>query len=229
MLNSILINIISIFLSLAIFAGYYNASTSFDLMLFNNIISQYAIILIFVFIISFISLYLYDTDDRYNVRPKNKFSMSVFRLISKLIHITTIIIVCDSLFIDNFLGLEFHDNPFFTYIGIAVSSIAITLFISSKITLGKNYSPCYDQRKPKKIISSGLYKYVRHPIYSSNVLLLVGTFIISGSYLMLINILILSLFYIISAYREEKYLVNSFTYYKTYSKNTGMFIPRYKK
>ena len=123
----------------------------------------------------------------------------------------------------------FHDNSFFSYIGISISSIAIALFISSKITLGKNYSPCYDQRKPKSITSSGLYKYVRHPIYTSNVLLLIGTFVISGSYLMLINIFILSLFYIISAYREEKYLINNFSYYSTYSRKTGMFIPKYRK
>ena len=59
--------------------------------------------------------------------------------------------------------------------------------------------------------------------------LLVGTLVISGSYLMIINIFILSLFYAISAYKEEKYLINNFNYYKSYSKNTGMFIPRYKK
>ena len=229
MLNSMLVNASAILLSFAIFLGYYNANTGFDLIELNNLVAQYGIMLIFIFIISFISLYLYDSDDSYNKRPKNRFSISLFRVISKFIHVTTVVIVCDSLFIENFLGLEFHDNIFFIYIGIAISSIAITLFISSKITLGKNYSPCYDQRKPKSIISSGLYKYVRHPIYSSNVLLLVGTFIISGSYLMLVNILILSLFYAISAYREEKYLINNFTYYKAYSKNTGMFIPRYKK
>ena len=229
MLNSILINVFAVILSFGIFIGQYNGSISFDLIFLTDIISKHAVILVFVSIISFISLYLYDSDYRYDKRPKNAFSVSLFRLVSKFIHITTIIIVCDSLFIDNFLGLEFHDNIFFSYLGVAISSIAITLFISSKISLGKNYSPCYDQRKPKNITSSGLYKYVRHPIYTSNVLLLVGTFIISGSYLMIINILILSLFYAISAYREEKYLINNFTYYKTYSKNTGMFVPRYKK
>ena len=229
MLNTILINVFALLLSFGIFAGHYTGKNSFDLAVFSKLISEHAIILIFLFIISSVSLYLYNSDDRYNKRVKNKFSLSVFRLISKFIHVTTIIIVSDSLLISNFLGFEFHDNAFFTYIGIAISSIAITLFISSKITLGNNYSPCYDQRKPNNITSSGLYRYIRHPIYSSNVLLLVGTFIISGSYLMLINILILSLFYAVSAYREEKYLVNNFTYYKTYSKNTGMFIPRYKK
>ena len=156
-------------------------------------------------------------------------SISIFKIISKVIHFTTIVIVCDSILMENFLNLEFHDNPLFTNIGISVSSIAISLFISSKIALGNNYSPCYDQRKPKNITSSGLYKYVRHPIYSSNILLLIGALLISGSYLMLINIFIISFFYVLSAYREEKYLINNFSYYSSYSKKTGMFIPRYRK
>ena len=229
MLNTISINLFALVISFAILMIEGGGNASFDLLFLRESIFEHIGILLSIFIISSISLYLYDNDTRYDKRPKNKFSLHIFKLIAKFIHITTIIIVFDSLLIDNFLGLEFHDNIFFTYLGISISSIAIALFISSKITLGKNYSPCYDQRKPKDIISSGIYKYVRHPIYSSNLLLLIGTFIISGSYLMIINIMILSLFYVISAYREEKYLINNFTYYKTYSKNTGMFIPRYKK
>jgi len=205
-------------------AYFYQVDTNIQ-----SLISENIIVLLFVFVISIISLYLYDNDDSYNKKPKNKFSLSVFKIVSKLIHVTTIIIVCDSILIDNFLGLEFHDNLLFSYIGISISTIAISFFISSKITLGKNYSPCYDQRKPKNITSSGLYKYVRHPIYSSNILLLIGTFMISGSYLMLVNIFILSFFYTISAYREEKYLITNFNYYNGYSKKTGMFLPKYRK
>ena len=223
MLRILTINLIALIVSFII-AFFYKVDSNIQTLISENII-----VLLFVFVISLISLYLYDNDTTYNKKPKNKFSLSIFKMISKLIHVTTIIIVCDSVLIDNFLGLEFHDNLLFTYIGISISTIAISLFISSKITLGKNYSPCYDQRKPKNITSSGLYKYVRHPIYSSNILLLIGTFMISGSYLMLVNIFILSFFYTISAYREEKYLITNFTYYNGYSKKTGMFLPKYRK
>ena len=116
-----------------------------------------------------------------------------------------------------------------SFLGISFSTIAITLFVSSKISLGNNYSPCYDNRVPKIINKTGLYKYVRHPMYSSNILLLIGTLMISGSYLMLINIILLSSFYIIAAYREEKYLINKFPSYSQYSKKTGMFVPKYWK
>ena len=223
MLRILTINLIALIVSFII-AFFYKVDSNIQTLISENII-----VLLFVFVISLISLYLYDNDTIYNKKPKNKFSLSIFKMISKLIHVTTIIIVCNSVLIDNFLGLEFHDNLLFTYIGISISTIAISLFISSKITLGKNYSPCYDQRKPKNITSSGLYKYVRHPIYSSNILLLIGTFMISGSYLMLVNIFILSFFYTMSAYREEKYLITNFNYYNGYSKKTGMFLPKYRK
>jgi len=223
MLRILIINLIALIVSFII-AFFYKVDSNIQTLISENII-----VLLFVFVISLISLYFYDNDTIYNNKPKNKFSLSIFKMISKLIHVTTIIIVCDSVLIDNFLGLEFHDNLLFTYIGISISTIAISLFISSKITLGKNYSPCYDQRKPKNITSSGLYKYVRHPIYSSNILLLIGTFMISGSYLMLVNIFILSFFYTISAYKEEKYLITNFNYYNGYSKKTGMFLPKYRK
>jgi len=229
MIQALSVNILSVFFSLIILSIYQFNNSILDVSLIKSILQKNSIILLAVLTISTISLYLYNSDKKYLKKSKNRFSLKLFRYISVFIHISTIVIVCDSLFIDNFLDLEFHDNIFYMYIGISLSVIAITLFISSKISLGKNYSPCYDQRAPKTVITSGLYKYIRHPIYSANILLLIGVLLISGSYLMLINILILSFYYIISAYREEKYLINKFSYYNTYSKKTGMFIPKYRK
>ena len=229
MIQALSVNIISVIFSLIVLSVYQFNNTTFDINLIKSIVEKNLLIVLLVFAISTISLYLYNSDKKYLKKSKNRFSLKLFRYISMFIHISTIVIVCDSLFIDNFLDLEFHDNIFYVYIGVSLSVIAISLFISSKITLGKNYSPCYDQRAPKSITTSGLYKYIRHPIYSSNILLLIGVLLISGSYLMILNILILSLYYIVSAYREERYLINKFSYYNTYSKKTGMFIPRYRK
>ena len=229
MISTAIINIFALIFSFFIIGLNLFSNNSLTFPILKNLIYDNIIIIMFIVAVSSISLYLYEIDNRYYKRKSNLISISIFKIISKVIHFTTIIIVCDSILIENFLNLEFHDNPLFTNIGISVSSIAISLFISSKITLGNNYSPCYDQRKPKNITSSGLYKYVRHPIYSSNILLLIGALLISGSYLMLINIFIISFFYVLSAYREEKYLINNFSYYSSYSKKTGMFIPRYRK
>ena len=197
-----------------------------NILINTNIIST-----LFYIAVALISIVMYHKSNAdYNSKTKKIHSIASFVYIYKYIQLSTFAVCIVSIWVNHRYLFELYtNNDMLAYTGIAISGLAITLFAISRFSLGNNYSPCYDQRKPKTIISSGLYKYVRHPIYSSNVLLLVGTFIISGSYLMLVNILILSLFYAISAYREEKYLINNFTYYKAYSKNTGMFIPRYKK
>lgn len=194
----------------------------------NSIISN-LILLSFILLISILSQYYYENDSSYKRRSKNIFSFNIFKSISKYIHVSTIIIAINAILIQNFLELDFHNSLALRYLGVSFSAIAITLFISSKISLGNNYSPCYDHRTPKFINKTGLYKYVRHPMYSSNILLLIGTLMISGSYLMFINIILLTFFYIMSAFKEEKYLINKFPNYSTYSKKTGMFIPKYWK
>ena len=186
-------------------------------------------ILLYIYTISIISFYFYNSDKVYLRNKKSNISLKVFSIISEFIHITSVVICINSVLLDYFIYMEIHNSSDIRYIGVAISSIAIALFISSKVSLGKNYSPCYDQRIPDNITTGGIYKFVRHPIYLSNILLLFGIFIISGSFLIIGNFLLLVVFYTISAFREEKYLINKFPEYLSYSKKTGMFIPKYWK
>ena len=50
MLNTILINVFALLLSFGIFAGHYTGKNSFDLAVFSKLISEHAVILIFLFI-----------------------------------------------------------------------------------------------------------------------------------------------------------------------------------
>jgi len=196
---------------------------------FQSIIKEYYLILAYIFTISIISYYFYESESSYKNKNGNSISVKVFRYISEFIYISSIIISINSILIDDFLFLEFHNNINIMYMGISLSAFSIALFISAKISLGNNYSPCFDQKKPNKIVNSGLYRYMRHPIYTSNILLVLSILIISGSYLMVVNLSLITAFYIISAFREERYLISKFSNYRRYSDKTGMFIPKYKK
>ena len=227
MMNSILGSFFILSLSI-IFSIYYQnglSQFSFKMIQYNN---NY-LFFIFVLLVSSVSRFYYSKDNSYLKRSKNKFSLYIFKYLSDIIHASTLFILVCSVMNEDFLSLDFHNQVNLRYLGVSISSIAITFFISSKISLGKNYSPCFDQRTPSSITTDGIYKFVRHPIYSSNILLLIGVLFISGSYLIVVNIILLSLFYIISAYREERYLLNKFSSYRTYSSKTGMFIPKYRK
>tara|TARA_Y100001970_G_scaffold219242_1_gene268980 strand:- start:52 stop:408 length:357 start_codon:yes stop_codon:yes gene_type:complete len=115
------------------------------------------------------------------------------------------------------------------YAGIAVSGVAITLFAMSRFSLGKNYSPCYDSYMPKNLKTTGIYSLVRHPIYSSNILLMIGIFISTGSLIIAANTLVLFIYYALSALIEEKAIAKRFPKYESYKRKTGMFLPNFAR
>jgi len=101
----------------------------------------------------------------------------------------------------------------------------MAFFISAKLSLGEHYSPCFDSFVPRDIVQEGLYRYIRHPIYASNILLLIGVFIACGSLWILFNIILLGIYYMNSALREELVLLEEFPNYGEYSNHTNRFIP----
>ncbi|MGM0934451.1 MAG: methyltransferase family protein [Bacteroidota bacterium] len=75
------------------------------------------------------------------------------------------------------------------------------------------------------LITHGLFKYVRHPIYSGILLSAFALALYLGSgYKLLIAFLLLILFYFKSSY-EEKLLLQKFPEYKEYMKRSGRFLP----
>jgi protein-S-isoprenylcysteine O-methyltransferase Ste14 len=111
-------------------------------------------------------------------------------------------------------------------IGSLVCMLSISLFIKATRDLGESYSPCYDSYKPHQLITRGLYSLIRHPIYTSNILLLTGLFFISGNTIILLNTLTLIVFYYRAAIFEEKVFTKIFPEYSAYSKRTNRFLPR---
>ena len=212
--------------TLMLYIAFFDNSITYSSII-NSANLNY-IIIIYILSISFISDLLYNNSNNNNSQKLDE-SLSSFKYISLFIRLFTVIIATCSILIDDFFGYEFHDNQLLIYSGISMSAIAISLFISAKISLGSNYSDCFAQKKPNKIVKTGLYSTVRHPIYTSNIILVLSVLVISGSYLIFISLILITLFYTISAFREERYLVNRFPSYARYSKKTGMFLPKYWK
>lgn len=110
--------------------------------------------------------------------------------------------------------------------GLVISIIGVLVFIISLLQLNKNLSPFPTPKSNSLLIQSGLYKYIRHPIYTGILLSFGGYSFYSVSlYRMIITILLLLLFIIKSAY-EEKKLIEKFSGYHTYKAKTGRFFPK---
>jgi Isoprenylcysteine carboxyl methyltransferase (ICMT) family len=91
------------------------------------------------------------------------------------------------------------------------------------ISLRRSFSIMVEAREP---VFTGLYAYVRHPLYIGEALAASGVLVFRFS---LANIFFYMLFIVFQVYRaalEEKKIVSVFPEYKEYRKKTGALFPR---
>ena len=139
-----------------------------------------------------------------------------------------LLISCPVLSAATLLGLPIlplFDNGPVLLAGNLVLLAAAGVFVWAKRTLGVNYSRCSDCYLPHHIVTAGPYGIVRHPIYATNLLLLIGFLLISGSALVLINLVALWCLYQHSAKLEERALLAAYPAYSDYYRQTPRFIP----
>ncbi len=86
-----------------------------------------------------------------------------------------------------------------------------------------------DQR-PTDVVSSGAFRYVRHPLYSGSILVYFGLTVSTASLFCLALLVVIVLFYNFIAGYEEKLMEAKFgKTYVAYQKNTGKWIPHLGK
>jgi protein-S-isoprenylcysteine O-methyltransferase Ste14 len=162
----------------------------------------------------------------------------------------TILIILFSWFVSIREG-RYHGIPrFFAFEGILVLGllnssvwfrdpfsipqiISWLLFIFSIYYACTAFSLFYRHGKPgrnfentTRLVTSGLYQYVRHPMYSSLLFLGWGMFLKSMTWQNIILIAIISIAIIITCKVEEKEMLKKFSEeYKIYLTKTKMFIP----
>ncbi len=84
----------------------------------------------------------------------------------------------------------------------------------------------YKFEKTSNLVNSGIYKYIRHPLYSSLLFLTWGIFLKNMDIRLFIIAIISSFFLYITARFDEKECLNYFgENYSYYMKNTKRFIP----
>ena len=83
--------------------------------------------------------------------------------------------------------------------------------------------------KKNKLITKGLFKYVRHPLYLGMLIVGVGGVIISLNLWLLVIFIFIDVPYTYARARlEEEILSKNLKGYKSYMKQTGMFLPKIK-
>ena len=130
-------------------------------------------------------------------------------------------------FFYSFFFIESFQSPFFQAIGILILGFFLLIYINLLGEMKESWRIGTKPQKAGQLVNSGLFKYVRHPIYASML------FIYVASFLIVPNLVFAALLFIgvIAAYAqaksEEYFLLNEFgKQYSDYMKKTSMFFPK---
>jgi protein-S-isoprenylcysteine O-methyltransferase Ste14 len=101
---------------------------------------------------------------------------------------------------------------------------ALTGYLSKK-ALGRNFRVFAAPRRSGSLVQDGVYRYVRHPMYTAVILTLAGYALIFGTRWGFLPWLICSILYVIKAIKEEQLLNTHYPGYTEYSSRTWRFVP----
>jgi len=107
-------------------------------------------------------------------------------------------------------------SPFSYLLGILIIIIAFLIMLVSIKDLGRNLSPFPKPINNSNLVTTGIYRFTRHPMYYSLIFISIGVFIIKLSIYYLFLTIILSLIIRFKIALEEKYLMNKFKNYILY-------------
>lgn len=130
----------------------------------------------------------------------------------------------------NLLGIVIFPfkNLSFQIFGLILVSLGFIQSISARKTLDSNWTDSFEYqiKKEHELITKGIYKYVRHPIYGGILIMINGALIVAGTYTFIVFFLGMLLVLESYAKREENLLTKHFgKKYTEYMKTTKKFIP----
>ena len=107
--------------------------------------------------------------------------------------------------------------------GLFVCGMALAIY--ARIFLGSEWGMPMTERPVQKLVTTGPYRYIRHPIYSGFLLMALGSAIDVNAYWLLISIAAACYFAVSAVVEENTFAKQHPTQYSRYKSKTKMFIP----
>lgn len=119
-----------------------------------------------------------------------------------------------------------ESNPLLVGLGGSVAIGGVVMLEAARRSLGRELTPFPQPRRSPSLVDSGVYRWVRHPIYTGVVMLLAGAAIAAGSASALVVTAVLAVFFAFKARVEERALSVGVPGYTGYLRRVkSRFIP----
>ena len=160
---------------------------------------------------------------KYRAKKSSMFLLIVLFLIAQLWVVGTFIFIINP----NFLSwLSFPLPSSLRWIGLVLTILGFIIEFSTQLYLGKNYSTLLHIREEQSLITTGPYRFVRHPMYTALITVGIGLVFCSANWYFGFPFLALVLVIIFRVQNEEKVMIEKFGEdYLNYKEGTKLFIP----
>jgi len=124
-----------------------------------------------------------------------------------------------------FRGQHANTDPWRSGIGVALLVVGLGIAVWARLHIGRNWGTPMTRKDDPELVTSGPYRFVRHPIYSGVLLAGVGT-AVALAWLWLIIVGLVGGYFIYSATVEERYMTERFpAAYPAYVRSSKMLVP----
>ena len=149
------------------------------------------------------------------------------RLTYSLLLIVGFYLVAKAYRVDAALGLRaLYVNALVAWVAAALSCVGLAFSIWARFTLGRNWSGTVTLKEGHELIERGPYRFVRHPIYTGLLVMIIATALAMGHIIGFLGVVLAFLSFWIKLGYEEKVLLNQFPdQYAAYQKRVKRIIP----
>jgi protein-S-isoprenylcysteine O-methyltransferase Ste14 len=114
------------------------------------------------------------------------------------------------------------------WLGVALILFALLIFWRAHADLGLNWSPSLEIRTEHKLITNGIFGFIRHPMYASQWIWVIAQPLLLQNWIAgFADLLVFTVFYFLRVSAEEKMMLDTFgDEYREYTNKTGAVFPK---
>lgn len=113
-------------------------------------------------------------------------------------------------------------------VGVLLLLLSLWLFWRSHADLGRNWSPSLQIMEEHTLVTNGIYRAIRHPMYASQWVFVIAQLLLLQNWIAgPVTLLVFAPFYFLRVPQEEQLMIEQFgAAYRAYMARTGRIVPR---